>query len=234
MVVDKRGIGLLVATLLIGMGGVAAYGATITNWTFESYTPPAAATTSAGPFAAEEGTGNATVIHAVASTFGAVAGNGSAKSLSSNTWTTGDYDQFVVPTTGHSGIFLQWDQTRSGTGPATFDLLYSTDGISFTTALDDYTVLTNASPPGTWSSGSSRIPDYVRTVDLSAVTALDNQPSVTFRLVSQVTSAVAGTNRVDNFLVSEGPPPTVPEPAMLGLLGVIAFSALGGRRRLVK
>lgn len=210
------------------------HGATIAFWGFETVTPPDATDAATnGPHNPDQGTGQASGVHAsAASDWTTPAGNGSANSYSVNTWTTGDYFQFVTSTVGQADIFLQWDQTRSSTGPATFDLQYSTDGTNFLTALDDYTVASNdAAGGGPWTSGGSRIASYVRTVDLSAINAIENQPSVTFRLVSQVTPAAGGTNRVDNFLVSQGPPPEVPEPTSLGVLGVVAAAMVRRRRR---
>src|SRR5689334_14036689 len=119
------------------LGGFVARAAIITEWTFESYTPPASATTNAGPFAPETSvfaaaSSGATGVHATASTYGNVVGNGSAKSFSSNTWATGDYYQFSTPTTGFNGIQLLVDHTSSSTGPTSFKVAYSTNGTTFT------------------------------------------------------------------------------------------------------
>lgn len=192
--------------------------AQIALWTFETSIPA-----TAGPHAAEVGTGSATGFH----TSGAVvysnpAGNGSVESFSANTWTTvGDYYQFQTSTLGYTGVIVSWDQTRSATGPATFDLQYSTDGTNFTTFLNDYLVGTL-----TWSTGAGRQSGSTFSQDLSSITALDNQPNVWFRLTSEVTAAAAGTNRVDNFAV-------IPEPTSMTLacVGVACFAAKRLRRR---
>ena len=57
------------------------------------------------------------------------AGNGSAKSLSSNNWATGDYYQFTltISDSEFSGLGLsvyRFDQTGSNTGPKDFQLSY--------------------------------------------------------------------------------------------------------------
>lgn len=170
-------------------------------WTFEVSVP-----TTAGPYLAESGinaaTSNASGFHAGTTTYSNPAGNGSAECYSSNGWAIGDYYQFQTSTVGFSGITISFDQTRSGTGPATFDVEWSTDGTTFTTLLDDYTVLLNdSSNGGTWSSGGSRVPNYL-VGPIAGPAALDNQSTVYFRLTSQIAGASTGTNRVDNVLIT--------------------------------
>ena len=70
--------------------------------------------------------------------------------------------------------------------------------------------------------------------DLSGIDAIENQPSLTLRLVNSDTVAVnggtvaaGGTSRVDNVIVSSG----VPEPGTLCLLGLGAAVGLLPRRR---
>ena len=201
---------------------------TIATWTFESVlTPPGPGI---GPLAPEVGAGVATAFHASPGAFTTPSGNGSAQSYSSNSWTVGDYYQFQVSTLGESGIEFAWDQTRSSSGPGfgdtgnpNFKLQYGTDGVNYTDHVN-YLV-----PVITWSSST---PDATLTTsfsaDLSAVTALDNQGSVYFRLTSilpdQATSTT-GTSRVDNISVT-----SIPEPASL-VLGAAGLVAMGFKRR---
>jgi hypothetical protein len=121
-------------------------------------------------------------------------------------------------------IVVSWDQTRSSTGPGTFDLEYSIDGVTFLNAVNDYTV-----PAISWSSAT---PDATLTTsfsfDFSSILAVNDEASVTFRMTAaSAPSGTAGTNRVDNVLV-EGV--AIPEPASAGLLAM-AFGALVVARR---
>jgi hypothetical protein len=185
-----------------------------------------------GPIPAEIGVGAASSFHATPGAFTTPSGNGSEQSYSTNSWNVGDYYQFHVSTLGESGLTFSWDQTRSSSGPGfgntanpNFKLQYSTDGLSFT----DHT--TYLVPVITWSSST---PDATMTTsfsqDLSAVTALDNQATVFFRLTAilpdQATSTT-GTSRVDNIFVS-----SIPEPASLALAAAgLAVVGITRRRR---
>jgi len=195
-----------------------ARGATIANWTFETSIP-----TTAGPLAPEIGSGTATAVHADATaSYTNPSGNGSAESWNSNRWAIGDYYQFQVSTVGQSGIVFSWDQTRSSSGPgqpapnnANFTFQYSTDGTNFTSA--DYLV-----PVVDWTATTS--PPYVQ--DLSSVTALNNQPTVYFRLTAiQSPQNTGGQSRVDNVIVS-----TVPEAGCAAMLLSLAVAAVLRRR----
>jgi MYXO-CTERM domain-containing protein len=167
--------------------------------------------------------------HAVAATtWSSPAGNGSTYSLSSNNWTTGDYYQVSLSTTGYADpITLSFDQTRSGTGPATFAVLMSVDGgANFSTVLASYAVVQAGlagSGTTTWNSVTNQPVTFTTTV--SGLSAAAGQASVIFRIQSTVTTAAAGTNRVDNISVSSE---AVPTPGAIALLGV---AGLVGRRR---
>jgi hypothetical protein len=219
-----------IGCVLLGLASASAQAATVAQWTFETSLPA-----TAGPFAAEVGSGSAFGYHAGASVYSSPVGNGSAKSLSSTVWAVGDYYQFQVNTTGDSGISLAWDQTSSNTGPRDFQLQYSTDGTNFTNFGSIYAVLANAAPNPTWNgTTSSSLYNFV--VDLSSITALDNQATDYFRLKDASTAsanggvvASGGTNRVDNFTVSAATVSAVPLPGALalflpglGLLGAVA------------
>ena len=219
----------LAAAAVLGLSAATASAATLSLWTFETTPPP----TGAGPHLASSGIFAATSA-ATVTTAGTVdnpAGNGSAESLSSNNWNTGEYFQFTSSSLLYQDIIVSWDQTRSSTGPATFDLAYSTDGINFTTALNDYAVLLNGGAPNaSWSSVGGRQAAYTTTVDLSSIVGLDNAATLTFRLISQVSPAATGTSRVDNFLV-EGSDLIIPEPTTLALAGLGVIGILTARRR---
>jgi hypothetical protein len=220
--------------ILINVTAIAAIGALFfslpsadaatihTQWTMESpTTPPDVSNSVVGPpVLASTGVGTATGLHASVNTdWSTPVGNGSAESYSSNEWTVGDYYQFQTSTLGVGGVQLSWAQSRSSTGPANFDLRYSTDGINFTTAMS-YVVSTV-----TFSSVTFK-PEVVHNVNLQSINELNNQPSVYFRLVAaSAPTSTGGTSRVDDFTVF------VPEPASIGLMLLAGVALVGLRRR---
>lgn len=187
---------------------------TLALWTFETTAPVLNNATAITNLLAEAGlqanVAVASGLHASADTdYSSPAGNGSSKSFSSNTWAIGDYYQFVASTTGFSDISITWDQTGSSTGPGDFTLQYSTDGTNFTT-LPSYAIVKStgsniiyddATTGGSWST-TKHASNTTLTYDLSAVTALNNTASVTFRITcATAPSAAGGTGRVDNVKV---------------------------------
>jgi hypothetical protein len=219
----------VICALLIGLASVEADAATIASWTFETSQPA-----TSGPFAAEIGSGSALGHHASGSAvYSSPAGNGSAHSFSSNTWSVGDYYQFSVSTLGFTNLALSWDQTSSNTGPRDFTLAYSTDGTNFSN-LFNYSVLANGSPNPAWNATTSSSL-YTLTQNLSSTSALNNDATVYFRLIDRDTVAAnggavatAGTDRIDNFSITASP---VPLPAAVWLLGSGLLGLAGARRR---
>ena len=207
----------------------------LSQWTFET-SPPADLTdsTTISGIAADFGAGIASGVHAGAlSDWTTPVGNGSANSLSVNTWTVGDYFQFQLSTIGFTGIGISFDQTSSGTGPRDFDFAYSTDGSVFTT-FSSYSVLPNGVAPNASWNGTISNPAYSFAFDLSGVSAIDEQASVYFRLINSSTVSAsggivgaAGTDRVDNFTVYS----PVPEPSTAALLGLGLLTCRFIRRR---
>jgi len=176
-------------------------------WTFElPNIPPAEANVAnSSSTNATSGTGSAKGVHSRAATdYTNPTGNGSGESFGANEWVTGDYYQFQFATTGFENIALAWDQTRSGTGPQTFEVTASTDGTTFTSVLASFTVLDDtAAGGGTWSTGARRVL-YTLTTTLGAAYA--DKATVYVRLVSKVTATNnLGTARVDNFEVTGTP-----------------------------
>lgn len=222
---------MVAAAVAAGFGifGVAqqADATVLGGWTFETSVP-----TTAGPHAAEEGTGSALASHAsTATVYSNPVGNGSAESFSANNWSVGDYWQFSTSTTGYQDITIQWDQVASSTGPRDFQLSYSLDGVGFTNLGAEYSVLANSAPLA-WTSAEYR-PEHTYG-PISAPAVLDDQATIYFRLTNSSTVsagggtvAAAGTNRVDNVLI-EGT--LIPEPATFGLLAAAGLLAMRRRR----
>jgi len=213
-------ITVLTASLFINQTASADI---LAQWTFE-VTPPAdvADSTTISGILADVGAGTASALHASAATdWTTPAGNGSANSLSANTWGVGDFFQFSLSTAGYTGVGITFDQVSSGTGPKDFYLAYSTDGSSFIQFGSSYAVLANTAP-NSWSAGTP-IATTSYNFDLSSITALDNSPTIYLRLVDSSTVsanggavATGGTGRVDNFTVTAT---AVPEPGAFALVG---------------
>ena len=220
---------LLLAVAATSLISMSASAAVIASWSMATAIPAATTGTSYNYGAADSGDlASGTMLssaHAVAATtYSSPAGNGSTYSISSNNWTIGDYYQVSVSTIGYSGVSISWDQTRSGTGPATFDAVMSVDGgTNWTTILAGYSVV-QAGLAGTGTTTWNTVTLQTGfTLTAVAGAAADEQANVLFRLRSTVTTAAAGTNRIDNFIVS-----TVPAPGAIALLGL---AGLIGRRR---
>ena len=224
----------LVAASLVTAGAVSmsASAALVAGWSMP--TAVAAATTGTNYTYGAADLGEATAgtslsgFHAVAATtWSSPAGNGSTYSLSSNNWSIGDYYQISLSTTGYADpITISFDHTRSSTGPATFSVLMSVDGgTNFSTVLASYTVVQAGlagSGTTTWNSATNQA-GFATTFLCPSAAA--GQASLIFRIQSTVTTAAAGTNRVDNINVYSG---AVPTPGAIALLGV---AGLVGRRR---
>ena len=226
---NKSVVAILATFAVLSVSQIAKAGV-IADWTFETSVP-----SSGGPYSPETGSGSAS-----ASGLGAIsspAGNGSSHSFSANGWTNSSaYYQFQVTTLGLSNIGVTYDQASSSTGPATFNLEYSTDGVNFLNFASGYTVQVNGAPNTPWNSTTSSSV-YSFSYDLSTIAALDNASTVDFRIAiaSQVAEnggAVAGTgtDRVDNFTVYNNFVP-VPEPSTLALCGLGGIAGLLRLRR---
>jgi hypothetical protein len=238
---------LSAATLAFGSFTLSARADVIADWTFETSAP-----VTAGPFAPESGTGAllssdaASGKHVGTAAYSSPAGNGSAKSFSSNTWAVGDYYEFDVNTAGFSGISVSFDQTGSATGPAAFKIQYN-DGTGWIDlAGDAYNIPTTTTTTGgttapgtgttvvTWSSTVSQVASTF-SFDLSSITSLTG-----IRIMDNGTAALGnsstgvgagGTDRVDNVIFSGTAAGSVPEPATVGIAAAGAAFMIGRRRR---
>ncbi len=142
--------------------------------------------------------------------YSAPAGNGSAKSLNANNWTTNDYFQIRFGMSGYHGLRLVFDQTGSSTGPAEFRILYSTDGSSFV-SFTNYSVPKANNTAVSWSSTSSNAASTVA-LNLSALAGLSNVAQVYLRILPRSTVSITngtvgttGASRFDNVTVRAMP-----------------------------
>lgn len=117
----------------------------------------------------------------------------------------------TVSTAGYEDVVLTYATRGTSSGFSTHTWAYSTDGTVFT----DATTIT----------GRTSTSFTTQTVDLSAITAVDNLSTLWFRVTLSGASASNGNNRFDNIQINAVPEPTV---AVLGGLG---FLALLRRRR---
>jgi len=126
--------------------------------------------------------------------------------------------QFNVSTAGYSGVIVQWDQRFSNTSANTVRLQYTTDGITwnnFTMTGSNTTLCAGSINNGRFENNAGDV--YRRViVNLSAVTAVDNNPNFRFRAVAahyqgtgqfrqsgnSANVATGGTWRFDNVMVS--------------------------------
>jgi hypothetical protein len=131
---------------------------------------------------------------------------------------------FSVPTTGYTDILVSWSQRGTATGFNSRVFEYSSDGGTNWTDVGAYTH-TDATPASAGALGST-----FKTVqlDLSAVSALNNNSDVMLRITYDGASSSTGNNRWDNFYV-EGT--LIPEPSSVVLLGIAAFGLFGFARR---
>lgn len=211
----------------------SADGAMIAGWTITTAFPtgtgnvPTGNTYSVG--AADQGEATSGTVlssyHALAAaTYTSPSGNGSLYAFSSNNWSIGDYYEARVSTVGYSEpITVSWDQARSSTGPAAFELVYSIDGGTSWTTVSAYTVLQSGGggAPATWSSTTANSL-YTNSMSLSGA---ENAGLLIIRFRSTVAAASTGSNRIDNVFVYSG---AVPAP---GAVALLAVAGLASRRR---
>jgi len=223
------------AAVLAASSSASVKADVIADWTFQTSastnniigtgrTPGA---TQSG-ISADIGFGTASASHASASTAWSIpSGNGSPNSWSANYWAAGDFFQFSISTIGYTGVTLSYDQTGSASGPGSFSLQYSTDGLNFTPSGGTNTIIL-----GSWSP-SSHANGFTFNYDLSSVSTLNEAPSAYFRIVDQAPTTggainggnvlTVGTDRIDNFVVNAVA--DAPEPSCIALL-LIGSSAL--------
>lgn len=156
-------------------------------------------------------------------------GPGQANGWSSNAPLHSQGAQFNVPTVGFTGISISFDLYVTDRGPRDWQVQYTTDGSAWT----------NLGSSGSASVGGDRWYNS-NAYDLSAVTAVDNNPAFGIRVVSTY-----GAGTTQYFAADNGPMSNtsgnwrfdmvtitaVPSPTAAALLSVAGLMASRRRRR---
>ena len=148
-------------------------------------------------------------------------GNGSSSAVNSDYWAIGDYYQASLSTTGYTGISLNFDMTRSASGPQNFKVDISTNGGSSWSTVGTVVVLQNgAAPNASWNSTTSQA---AYTTTFSGISAADNQASLLIRwIATSAPGATGGTARIDNVQIQGTLVPAPGAVALVGLAGLMA------------
>ncbi len=120
---------------------------------------------------------------------------------------------FAVDTTGYEDIILSFSSTRNNQGFDVNTILYSTDGVN-------YTSFTSFNP----SNGSYGL----ITADMSSATALNDAGPIFIRLLFDGAQNNNGTTSIDNVRIAGT---LIPAPGALALLGAAGLIATRRRRR---
>ena len=204
----RKTLFLTIITTFILMFGASAFGqTTIINYDFAS--AMAGTPCTATPLTAANGvtsalttsTGTCTTPGGAAVTSPpAFVANDMNQSVSITGFATGATQYFQFQLGGanlpnFSSYMLFFQSMRSSTGPTTATIQYSTDGVTYTSFPTTYTV----------GTGITNI-----TVDLSGITAINNQAAVYFRIVGSGGNNGGGTFRIDNFQIQAVGPTAAP------------------------
>lgn len=148
-------------------------------------------------------------------------GNGSSAAVNSDYWAIGDYYQASLSTTGYTGISLNFDMTRSASGPKDFRIDISTNGGTSWSQIGTLAVLQNGlAPNASWTSASY---SAAYTTNITGITAADNQASLLIRWVATTApTATGGTCRIDNVQIQGTLVPAPGAAALVGLAGLMA------------
>jgi len=178
---------LLAAPLFILMQSSLAQ-TVITQWNFNSVPPDGA--TGTGTTNPSTGAGTIISIGGVTASFasGAATGGSSdpAPAADNTGWGLTGWPaqgtnnktagiRFLASTVGHTGIRVTFDLRHSNTGPRHIQLQYTTDATAATPVWVDFAIVA-ATGGDAWFNN--------RSFDLSAITALNNNPSAGFRVVA--------------------------------------------------
>lgn len=170
---------LIMASLLSLVTAVSAQADIITQWNFNGITPgdisTATPSTGSGSLSLLGG-----VTHPNSGSSGAGSSDTAATNLAFQTTTyaaqgSGNLTrgvQFNVSTVGYQDIVVSWDQRHSNASARHVQFQYTTDGVNYT----NFGSLFEATAGDTWFNN--------RSVDLSSITAANNNANFGFRIVA--------------------------------------------------
>jgi hypothetical protein len=233
---------LVASSAVLSFKGAPVRGDTLAHWTFNTNPSDNAANT--GTILPEQGVGTISLIGGTSQSFAqgssnddsatANAGNNNS-SLETKSY-PGRFDgnktagiQIAVNTTGYQDVILSFEHRHSEGASPRFQIQYSSDGVNFIDGAE-YD-----------ASGSANV-FHVRGENYSAISALDNNANVLFRVVAEFMGEGAGAsyvgtsgdyvsnadNRFDVVTVTATP---IPEPAGTMAVALLALPALARRRR---
>ncbi|MES2775054.1 MAG: choice-of-anchor I family protein [Bacteroidota bacterium] len=176
----------------------------ISQWNFNSVPPDAS--TSTGSLSPSTGGGTLVSIGGVTASFASGASNGGSSDPAATDNTglgltafpaQGMNDKtagirFAASTMGYTSVIVTFDLRHSNTGPRHLQFQYTTDISATTPVWVDFAV----------DSGTSGDTWFPRAYNLSAVTALDNNPNAGFRVLATfrpATSAYAASSTASNY-----------------------------------
>jgi Ca2+-binding RTX toxin-like protein len=191
---------LLAATLGVSSQPVFA-ATTLTQWNFNSN--PADANTATGSTTPALGSGSATLVGTTATFASGDASGGSSDPATGDDsgWNATSFApagtanetrgvQFNLSTVGQQNIIVSWDQRHSNTASRFVRFQYTSDGSTWV----NIDPLFEATAGDVWANG--------RSVNLSAISAVNNNPNVGFRVVaafSPTTGDYAASNPASTY-----------------------------------
>jgi len=168
-------------------------------WNFNTNAPTSPATWTP-PLLSDIGTGQITYNFDSTTSFGGsilngetgeVAGGSLVPVAGTDLVNNGKYFEMAVPTTGYENIILSYANRGTTTGFSSQEVLYSLDGMNFTTL----TTFTGTNVTA-WS---------VKVVDFSAVAGSADNPNFKIRILVDGASNSTGNNRFDNIKINGDP-----------------------------
>ena len=117
---------------------------------------------------------------------------------------------FSFSTLGYEDLVVSFATRGTSTGFNTHAWAWSTDGVNYTSIVGNTAVTATVFE--------------LKTLDLSAITGVDNSATAYLKLTLSGATSATGNNRLDNFTVT-ALPVSVPEPTPMALVG--GFGVLG-------
>lgn len=166
------------------------------HWNFNTNPPASSSDNWIAPIASDSGTGSLTYTFANATSFagstnnaafGDVAGGSFAPVAGTNQVNNGEEFVMTVDTSSRENIVMTYATRGTAAGFTTQEIYYSVDGGNTFTIFNTLTGMNNTN----WT---------VQTMDFSAITGAENNPSFMVKIVVDGATHYDGNNRFDNIL----------------------------------